>query len=373
MMYICVVGFVPTEREGARDPRLKPVNRTREAWPDLARGTAVISMVFAHTAPVGGVLGIVEFLTAPLFAMLVTISLVLSWEQRSVSARRWIAIQWLRGALLFGLGEVLQTVYSQILVVLQSLGVLTVVAALLIPLLAHRPRISLGLGIAGAFVSPLVMEYARSLPTTSPLASRTLDLLAAGRSYRLASFLAIGLVGIALLHLIRRLRPTPRPLVATATTVTVLAMALLAFGRLGPGLKPYSGTTLEIIFVQLLCAATVLWCVVLTTPSGVPLLPALLDPLIATGRLALTAYALQLVVLRILTDAFLGGGHDDHWWVLIATCAAVVVFCMLWQGTGLPGPFEALIRIPARVLGGRSRARVRPRRSAEQGMTNAQT
>lgn len=47
---------------------------TRLTWPDLARGVAVVSMLVAHTAPVGGILNLSEFLTAPLFAMIVGVS-----------------------------------------------------------------------------------------------------------------------------------------------------------------------------------------------------------------------------------------------------------------------------------------------------------
>ena len=49
----------------------------RLTWLDLARGFAVISMVVAHTSPWGGILNVSEYVTAPWFAMLIGISLLL--------------------------------------------------------------------------------------------------------------------------------------------------------------------------------------------------------------------------------------------------------------------------------------------------------
>lgn len=54
--------------------------RPRHLWLDIARGAAVISMLIAHTAPVGGVFNVTEYLTAPLFAALIGASLSYSWE-----------------------------------------------------------------------------------------------------------------------------------------------------------------------------------------------------------------------------------------------------------------------------------------------------
>lgn len=71
----------------------------------------------------------------------------------------------------------------------------------------------------------------------------------------------------------------------------------------------------------------------------------LLEPLAATGRLALTAYALQLIILRGLTDAFLQGGRDDHWWVLVLTLALIVTSCTLWDRWLGQGPLERQLRV----------------------------
>ncbi|WP_432558846.1 DUF418 domain-containing protein [Granulicoccus sp. GXG6511] len=75
-----------------------------------------------------------------------------------------------------------------------------------------------------------------------------------------------------------------------------------------------------------------------------------LAPLVATGRMALTAYALQFVLLRVITDVFLDGGRDDHWWVLGVLTVTVVGFCWVWERLGWPRPAEPLLRQAQRLV-----------------------
>ena len=61
-----------------------------------------------------------------------------------------------------------------------------------------------------------------------------------------------------------------------------------------------------------------------------------LDPVVVTGRLALTAYTLQIVLLALL-GALPGGADDDSWLVLASTTALVLGTCWAldrWWGTG---------------------------------------
>ena len=84
----------------------------RLLWLDLARGLAVVSMVIAHTAPWGGVFVGTEYLTAPWFAMLVGMSLLLAWEKAGGRAGVFLAANVARGVLLIVAGELLQRVYQ---------------------------------------------------------------------------------------------------------------------------------------------------------------------------------------------------------------------------------------------------------------------
>lgn len=98
----------------------------REDWLDLARGLAVVSMIVAHTSPWGGLWNVSEFLTAPLFAFLVGASLVLAWSRSDRRYGFFVVANVLRGLVLVALGEALQALYFPIIVVLQTLGVLTI-------------------------------------------------------------------------------------------------------------------------------------------------------------------------------------------------------------------------------------------------------
>lgn len=106
----------------------------RHLWLDLARGLAVVSMLVAHTAPAGGIFNVTEYLTAPLFAALIGASLHHALERWRGSTGRFLASAALRGLLLFLAGVALQPVYLQIVVVLQWLGALSVVLALVVVL-----------------------------------------------------------------------------------------------------------------------------------------------------------------------------------------------------------------------------------------------
>ena len=127
---------------------------------DAARGLAVVSMLVAHLCPVGGVFNVSEYLTAPLFAVIIGISMGVQLTERRppgvVPAR-----QPQRGLVLIVLGVLLQAIYAQIDVVLPYLGVLVIVLAPLALLLHRVPVLTVGIAGALAVVGPIVVERAR--------------------------------------------------------------------------------------------------------------------------------------------------------------------------------------------------------------------
>ena len=195
-----------------------------------------------------------------------------------------------------------------------------------------------------------MIEFGRGLAVQGAFARWWVDILATGRSYRVFTFLGYGLLGIALLALIRRLDSARRAVVA-ASSFTVLAAGILIVDQLTTAeLRTYAGTTRETLFSMALATAAVLWCVAAERALGAARADRILAPLVATGRMALTAYTLQIVLLRLITDAFLGGGRDDHWWVLGVLTVIVVGFCWAWERLGWPRPVESLLRLPQRLL-----------------------
>ncbi|MDO5499725.1 MAG: DUF418 domain-containing protein, partial [Propionibacteriaceae bacterium] len=301
-------------------------------------------MLIAHMAPQGSLLEIPDLLTAPLFALLVSTSMWLDWRHRSTTAQPWLFSQVLRGLTLIVAGELVQPIYDQVVVVLQTLGFLTIVLALVVPLLHARPVISLVIAAVLVDTMPDAMWAARDALPPGGFATWLVDQLLTGDSYRLSTFLPIGLAGLALAHWLHRIhrRPTrTRTLLVLAAALTVLAIGMIAVGRALPGgLVPYSGTQVEVTTSLLLASAVVVWCAWIAL-----VLPAhrrnVVAPLIATGRLALTAYVAQLLLLAFISLRF---GVRESWLVLVIVTVALVGFCWAWTRADGPQLLESLLR-----------------------------
>lgn len=227
-----------TTRPGATGHRLDGL--------DAARGLAVLSMLVAHLSPVGGPLDVSEYLTAPLFVVVIGVATALRLTRERVDRARFVADDVLRGVLLVLLGIVLQATYGQIDVVLPYLGVLVVVLAPLALLLRPLPVLTLGLVVGGAVLGPLVTERVRdhALADRSATGAVTADLLrwlATGPDYRLVSFLPMALTGLVLALLL----PHLTRLVPTAGVAAVLLGASGVVKVIGDGTAdgaaPYSG------------------------------------------------------------------------------------------------------------------------------------
>ena len=322
---------------------------------DAARGIAVLSMLVAHLSPVGGVLELSEYLTAPLFAVVIAVAMALRLESGTVSAARFVGDNVLRGVLLLVVGVALQMTYGQIDVVLPYLGVLVVVLAPLAVLLRRLPVLTLGAAVGAAVVGPIVMERARGLVADGAVTGPLRDLLlwtAAGANYRLASFLPMALGGLVLVMLLGRL---DRLLTTTAAAAVLLGTAALVhvMGRAtDEGAAAYSGTTAEVVAATFLASGVVLgsFALVLGVRERLPRLAPALEPVLSTGRLAFTAYTLQILVLAAISP-LRGGARDDSFLVLGVTTVLVVGTCLLLDRRFGTGPFELLsraVRVPQR-------------------------
>ena len=307
---------------------------------DAARGLAVVSMLIAHLSPVGGPANITEYLTAPLFAVVIGVAMGLVLEDRRPPTRTFLRDNALRGILLVLLGVLLQALYEQIVVVLPYLGLLIIVLAPVALLLHRMPIVTLGVAAGLAVLSPLVMERAREWMFTHPDApGMVVDLvrwLAAGSSYRVVSLLAMALGGLALATVLRRAAQVPGAWLVGGVLL-VVSLAAYVLGAASPdGAAAYSGTTAEIVGATLLsCGAVVLSFAVLQTLRDLGA-GRVADPVLATGRLALTAYTLQVLWLALLS-ALRDGAPDDEWWILGSSLVLVVGACWAldrWWGTG---------------------------------------
>ena len=338
-----------------------PLPRPRIASIDLVRGVAVLSMLAAHFGPDGGIWALSERLTAPLFATLVGVGVLLTWQRRA-STGWFFADELYRAAILIALGTVLQQLYWQIDVVLQTLGVLSIVMALLTWLLRGRTVPTVALAVGLAVTSPTVMDHARAWLATGgsglPLVNRVVELLFAGQAYRVMTFCVFALAGQALLPWVTDPRRRPRALFVGASMLALGTAVGFVVGKyvLG-GAESYSGTIGEIVTAVPMTLAVWTGCAWLV--AMVPDRP-WLTPLLATGRSSLTAYTVQILLARVLVDRVLHGARQATWWMLLTQVLVALLGSMLWQRCLGFGPLEWVMRLPNRWRAGRMPQRARP-------------
>ncbi|WP_392544668.1 acyltransferase family protein [Oryzobacter telluris] len=344
---------------------MAPTPRTaRLAGLDLARGLAVVSMLVAHLSPVGGLFDVSEYLTAPLFAVVIGVAMGVQLDRRHPGVIPFLVANLQRGLVLVVLGLVLQLLYGQIVVVLPYLGLLVLVLAPLALLLHRAPVLTLGLAAGGAVLGPLVTERAREAGPAAAAAgtpwpgwwSDLSQWLATGSSYRLTSFVPMALGGLALAAIVRRVGRGPFGWAVAGVLVVASGAVYLVGGTTADGAAAYSGTTAEVLGATLLAASVVVASFVVDDQVGHRPAGRALGPLLATGRLALTAYTVQIVALAAISLVRGRDLPDDTWPILLGTTAVVVATCWAldrWWGTG---PLEwVLHRIRPQVPEGRHR------------------
>ena len=315
---------------------------------DAARGLACVSMLVAHLCPVGGPFVVSEYLTAPLFAVIIGVSMGHVLTERRPTTATFLRDNLHRGLVLVVLGVLLQQVYSQIDVVLPYLGLLVVVMAPLALPLHRRPTLTLGLAAAAAVAGHVALVRARlaldqHYATWPRWWEDIVRWVAAGDSYRLVSFLPMALGGLALATVLRR-ATRPRPGYAVVAALLVASVAAYLVGRTTPdGSAPYSGTAAEVVGATLLAAGAVIGSfLVLALAKGLGVGRAL-DPVLSTGRLSLTAYTLQILFLAAVAVVH-GPVRDDSWFVLGSTTVVVVGGCWLFERRLGVGPLEWFVR-----------------------------
>jgi uncharacterized membrane protein len=309
---------------------------------DAARGLAVVSMLVAHLSPVGGVLDVPEYLTAPLFAVIIGISMGVRLTERRPLPGWFLLDNLQRGLVLVVLGVLLQAVYAQIDVVLPYLGVLIIVLAPLALLLHRMPVLTVGLAGALAVVGPIIVDRVREASLSESWPGWSLDLvtwLATGEHYRLVSFLPMALAGVALGTVLQRAVALPGGYVV-AGALLLLGVAAYALGRgTTDGSAAYSGTTAEVVGATFVASATVVACFVVVDLLPGPGARRALHPLVATGRLALTAYTVQILWLALLA-VLRDDAPQDAWWVLGTSLVVVIGLCWWFDRRWGTGPLE---------------------------------
>lgn len=314
-----------TAPEALWDRAAGTLNRLpRVASIDGVRGLALMSMFIAHCAPATGLgrpLLVTEFLTAPLFALIIGIGAQMS-RSRGVT---WPTIV-LRAAVLIALGSWLATWGTPILIVLAYLGFLLPIAYA-----ATRLRGSVLITLAVLLI-PL-SAWARGLFPKRMLYGFLADpmgwisaLTVSGWAYRLSALTVWAIAGILVA---RRwvLTPRPKEQAIAGVALALVTAAVFMFRLLGAlELHPYSGTAVEITFNLFLVVGFFAICDAVLRRLPSPVTRLLADP----GRMTLTLYTAQIGWLAYYGRVLYPGRVDDTWANVAILCLGSIAFAAAW-------------------------------------------
>lgn len=273
--------------------------------PDVLRGVAIVAMLIAHANPllpqlpmaVRFVIGNVNDLASPLFALVMGMSAQLVWNtSRRVSAT--LLQQALRGIVLIALGLWMLTWGSWVVIVLPALGMLLIVGAPLVLLGSRALAVVLGIVVLiGAPLNELARGQVAQILSSNIVVQQLADWTVLGHSYRLTNLLPFFLLGALLLRSgLRRDR----------TMWIMLAIAPFAYAVrpvLEKGLHQpaalsgsYPDTLHDVGLVFVAYAAIVLLA---SLPRRGPVVDGVFAPLRVWGQLALSLYLLHVWIVSL--------------------------------------------------------------------------
>ena len=352
-------GEAPAEQSGG----------SRLLFVDWARGAAYVLMVIAHVAPSDGparIMLVSEFLTAPLFALLIGVGAQLSWSASGNGRWRYVLREAVRAALVIALGLLLMQSAASVLIVLVHLGVLMLLCLPLVRLRTTPLAVVAALALVLALAVPglyrsLTGGHVAVTAASEPDAFITvLGLIGGTGGYRMTGFLLCAVLGMLTIRVLGNMSAAEwwRGALASAAAFAVLLAQLVVPNLLGLyEVHAYDGTPSEQIGVAsgALGVLLAVWALEMS-PLG-RALPSLVAQLIAApGQAALTLYTLQILVLHVyqVRNPLV---RDDHWWMLALLVMLGVGFAMAWQAVLTPlalhfpsarwwvrGPLEGLIR-----------------------------
>ena len=305
---------------------------TRRADVDVVRFLALASMYVAHVAPVPGpahVLELSEYLTMPLFALLVGVGAQLGAHRRGTG--HWAATL-VRALALVGLGLALELAQAQVVIVLAHLGVVLLVAAVL----ARLPSLVVGAVAAAALlVGPwLVRHTPADLLLVDQGVLHDAVRFTVGGPYRLLPMVVHAAVGILLARLWLRGRGERAVLVPAVLGggLLVVSGAMLAAEQRGLiDLVPYSGTLQEALLDTLVATGVCLvgLAAARALDRGATSRP--VAGLAAVGAMTLTLYTLQVLWLAYDVRVLHPGSADDSWTNLVVLLVGSLVVTAAWR------------------------------------------
>jgi uncharacterized membrane protein YeiB len=338
-----------------RSGRLSTAANRRIIGLDVARGLALIGMVFAHTVPETNVETVFDGRSSILFATIAGVSLgLMSGGRRrpQLGSRGDVArVVALRGILLIVLGVALTAFDTPIAIILDTYGFLFLVA---IPLL-YAPRWMIAIVVAAsAFLGPLlVAALDRAIDAATGPAAIVLDsawayfperwLIGAYPAPVWLAYIAIGLI-IARSD-IRR----PRTQLTLVIVGGLLAAATYAIAAAtGDPVLAHDDTTAEVLAsggVAVALIGAFVWLSESTTAAVRTTAARVLWPLSSAGSMPLTVYSAQIVAIWIYINSvdytgFLGWQNLPLFFELAVPTLLVT---SLWRLRFEQGPLEWVV------------------------------
>lgn len=326
---------------------------------DALRGVALIAMLLAHVVPflpdlprvARAVLGNINDVASPLFALVMGMTAALVWRRASRAHRTGTLVQQvLRGLILIALGVWMATWGTWVAIVLAHLGVLLLVGA---PLLLLRTRWLIVIGAAVALASAPLNELARRdllwllEDPTSPLA-QVASWVVLGQSYRLTNLLPFFLLGAVFLRHGTGGRSAHRWLIAGIAAAAYLVEPILTRLTGSPAYPSgsYPDTLHDAGLVLAVFAAVAALLAIRRSPAR-EVVDAIGRPVQAVGTLALSLYVFHVGLLAVLAPNGARPGGDEYLPAAIVVLLPLVGGYLWWRFLGA-GPVERVMRVVTR-------------------------
>jgi uncharacterized membrane protein YeiB len=326
----------------------------RIAGLDIARGLALVGMVYAHTVPdpASGAETVFDGRSSILFATIagVSLGLMTGGIRRPVRGERGhvVTVVAVRGLLLILVGVLLTTLQTPIAIILDTYGFLFLVA---IPLLFAPPWVVALVAAASASLGPILVTTLTAATTgpdaagTNPWAYFALRWLEG--TYPAPVWLAYIAVGILIARSGIRTRTVQLGIAAAGAASAIVVYSVAA--AVGHPVLAHTDTTWEVLASGGVAVAVIglcTWLTESTTPRVSQHVQSVLRPLSAAGSMPLTIYTVQVVAIWAYLAAIRYDGPFLGWQnlgVFFAIAVPLITLATLWRRRFEQGPLEWLV------------------------------